>query len=48
VFGEGVQNRLRFCLNHFNYVKMAASQQGGWGTTAMLFLVKSSLVKKEV
>jgi hypothetical protein len=24
VFSEGVQHRLRFCLDHFNCVKMAA------------------------
>jgi hypothetical protein len=39
--------RLQFCLDHLSYVKMAAFQ-GGWRTTVMLFLVKSSMVKMEV
>jgi hypothetical protein len=47
VFCAGVRNRLRYCLNHLNYVKMAAFQQGWWGTTSILVLVKSSLVEKE-
>jgi hypothetical protein len=57
VFCEGVQHRLRFCLDHFNCVKMAAFQvyhQSGkqskveWVvTTVMLFLV-NSMAKREV
>jgi hypothetical protein len=58
VFCEGVQHSMRFCLDHLNSVKMTAfkfylqleetEKWGGWGTTVMLFLVKYSLVKKEM
>jgi hypothetical protein len=58
LFFEDVQHRLRFCLDHLSYVKMAAFQfylqsgkqksrvGGGW--QLILFLVKNSLVKKEM
>jgi hypothetical protein len=55
VFCEGVQHRLRFCLDHLSCVKMAAFQfyrqsekqksNVGGGTTVMLILVKNSLGK---
>jgi hypothetical protein len=57
VFCEGVQRRLRFCLDHLNCFNMAAFQfclqsrkqlYVGWvGTTVILFLVKYSLVERE-
>jgi hypothetical protein len=47
VFCEGVQHRMRFCLDYLSCVKMAAFQlylqsadrktSGGWGATVMLF-----------
>jgi hypothetical protein len=58
VFCEGVQHRLRFCLDHLNCVKMAAfgsifnwgnrDKYGWWGTKVMLFWSKTILWKKEV
>jgi hypothetical protein len=58
VGGGGVQHRLWFCIDHLNCVKTAAFQlylrlwkqkkYGGWWTTVILFLVKSSLVKYEM
>jgi hypothetical protein len=58
VFCEGVQHRLRFCLNHLNYLKMAAFQflssiketeksRVGGVDSHVVFLQKL-LVKKEV
>jgi hypothetical protein len=49
VFAEGVQHRLRFCLDHLIFqnggisVSFSAEitgDEGEWGTIAMLFLVK--------
>jgi hypothetical protein len=59
VICEGVQQRLRFCLDHLNYVKMAAFQfylqsgkqrKVGWlgDSSHVVFDKKNSLVKKEV
>jgi hypothetical protein len=54
VFCEGVQHRLRFCLEHLNCVKMAAFQfyfQSGKQKSrvgGLVFSVKNSLLKKEV
>jgi hypothetical protein len=58
VFCEGVQHRLRFCLDHLNCLKRAAFQfclqsrkqkekQGELRMTLILFLVKYSLVKRK-
>jgi hypothetical protein len=58
VFSEGVQRRLRSASTAliaskwrhlsfiFNYEKMG--KQGRWRTTVMVFLIKISLVKREV
>jgi hypothetical protein len=57
VFCEGVQHRLRVCLDHLNCVKWRPfsfiTNRGhrivGWvGTKVMLLLVRNSMVKKEV
>jgi hypothetical protein len=55
---EGVQHCLRFCLHHLSCVKMTPFQfylhsgkqknKVGGGTKVMLFLVKNSLMKKNV
>jgi hypothetical protein len=57
VFSEGVQHRLRFCLDYLDCVKMAAFQLylqsgkqrkvGFLGTTGILFLVKKIPGEKE-
>jgi hypothetical protein len=59
VFCEGVQHRLRLCLDHLNCVKMAAFQfhlqsgkqrKVGWlgEDSQVVFGKKKSLVKKKV
>jgi hypothetical protein len=58
MFCDGVQHRLRFCLDHFICVKMVTfelylqsgkQRKVGWlKKTVILFLVNISLVKKEV
>jgi hypothetical protein len=56
VFCEGVQHRLRFCLDHLNCVKMTAFQfyfrsgkqrKVGWMGTTMLFWSKISWGKRK-
>jgi hypothetical protein len=52
VFCEGVQHCMKFCLDHLNFVKIAAFQcylqSGKQRKVGWLFLIKHSLVKKEV
>jgi hypothetical protein len=58
LFCESVQHRLRFCLDHFSYVKIAAfqfclpSEKNEYvrrvGDVSHVVLVKNSPVKKEV
>jgi hypothetical protein len=58
MFCEGVQHRLRFCLDHLNCVEMAAfqfhlqsgkqkSRVGGWDEINIVF-VKNFLLEEEV